>query len=393
MNILIICQYYYPEQFLINEIAPELVTRGNNVTVITGIPNYPSGVVFSGYKSAVRVKEVVNGVQVIRCPIVPRGKSKIQLLINYISYMQLANREAKRHDGEFDVVFLYQLTPILQAYPAVKYAQRNHKHLVCYCLDLAPASGNQMIGRSKLMHNIYRKFSKWAYTNCDAIGVTSKGFVDYLHDVHSIPLKKLKYLPQHASESLLSADLSKKTFDGIVDFMFAGNIGIGSRLEHVVYAVEKIKDNGLNCRMHFVGEGRMKSQLEKLVINLHLEENIVFHNSVPMSSMINMYRKTDALIVTLRKGQITVPSKVQAYMAVGKPIFGALDGSGKSLIEEAECGKCVDAEDAHGLAEIMSDFIQYPTKYVECGKKGREYFAQHFTLKIYVDKLSKLLIN
>lgn len=391
MRILIFCQYYYPEQFLLNEIAPELVKRGHKVTVVTGRPNYPKGKVYDGYERGKRSKETKDGVEIIRCPIVPRGNNKIQLLLNYFSYMRLANKAAKKLDGQFDVVYLYQLTPILQAYPAIKYAKRNGVKLICYCLDLAPLSGNRTATFLKPMHDLYRRFSRWAYQNCDYIAVTSKDFISYLHDIHDIPFERMEYLPQHASENLLEEDLNKTNNDGIVDFMFAGNIGVGARLEYVIYAIDLLKRKGLKCRMNIVGEGTAKPKLEKLVEDLDLKDYVLFHGRVPMNEMGAIYKKADALIVTLRKEQITVPGKVQAYMATGKPILGSMNGSGKNMIEEAGCGRCVEAENEREICDMFQDFIEHPENYKECGARGREYFKQNFLFNQHMNRLEQIL--
>lgn len=390
MKILIFCQYYYPERFLLNEIAPELARRGNEVTVITGIPNYPEGKIYPGYEDEARMEEIIDGVNVIRCNIIPRGHNKVQLLANYFSYMIKANKKARKLKDEYDIVFLYQLTPIFQAYPAIKFAKTHNIKLLCYCLDLAPASGEDVAVKVHFLFAFYRYFSRWAYSNCNKIAVTSKGFVDYLNSIHSIGKDKIIYLPQHASDSLLYEDLTKTHSDGVVDFMFAGNIGYGARLDYVIEASEILKRKGMKFRVNIVGDGSDKERLRSVVSDKHLNEYVFFFDSVPMSEMGKMYRMADALIVTLRKGQLTVPSKIQAYMATGKPILGAMDGSGKELIEEAQCGKCCPAEDVNGLAKLMGDYLSSPSKYALYGENGRDYFLKNFTLNIFCDSLEKL---
>lgn len=391
MRILTICQYYYPEQFLINEICEELAKRGNEVTVITGVPNYPKGVVFEGYENGKRSDEIVNGVHVIRCNIRPRKQGKLNLLLNYFSYMVKATREVKKHKGEFDVVYLYQMTPIMQAYPAIRYARRNNIKIVCYCLDLAPASGEDIVGNIKPFFAIYRWFSKWAYQHCDMIAVSSKDFIDYLHTVHDIPNSKMTYLPQHAPEGLLGEDLIKTESDGIVDFMFAGNIGFGSRLDFLIMAAERIINQGYKLRVNIVGDGSDKARLQSFVEQRNLQKNVLFFDAVPMSKMRNVYKKADVLVVSLRKGQLTVPSKVQAYMATGKPILGMADGSAKKLIQEVGCGKCVAAEDVEGMSEIMKEFIVDQSSFAVCGVNGKKYFEENFRLSTYISRIYRLL--
>ena len=251
MNILIFCQYYYPEQFLINEIAESLVTMGNKVTVLTGLPNYPEGRIKEEYKYGKKRDELINGVHVIRCSIIPRGKSKIKLILNYLSYMINATRVSKRI-GHFDVVFLYQLTPITQAFPAIKYCRRNNVKLFSYNCDLAPMSGSNDL-KGNPLYFIYTKFSKWAMNNCDYIGVTSKSFLEYNNKVNDVPYEKMEYLPQHASEIMLSMDMVAEE-NGIADFMFAGNIAGGTSIETIVYAVKIIKEKKKRCKIHIVAQ-------------------------------------------------------------------------------------------------------------------------------------------
>lgn len=384
MKILVFSQYYYPEQFLINELSERLVSDGNEITVVTGLPNYPSGVIPKEYRGGKKRSENINGVKVLRCSIIGRGKNRITLLINYFSYMISATFMAYRLSNDYDVVLLYQLTPILQAYPAIKYAEKNKKKLVCYCGDLAPASGSQLIKKYNMISKLYFQFSKWAYTNSYKIGVTSKAFIDYLINVHGIAERRLFYLPQHAPEGLANLDLEKKG-NGIFEFMFAGNLGAGASLETILYAANILKVKGRVFKVHFIGDGSMRQKLLELTEKLQLNDVIVFHQPVLMSEMGKVYKTVDALLVTLRKGQITVPSKLQTYMATGKPIFGAMDGSGKGLINEANCGRCVEAEDFKGLAKIMDDYLINSENYKELGFNGRRYFIQNFTLDKIVD--------
>lgn len=391
MNILVFCQYYYPEQFLINEIAEHLVANGNQVTVVTGLPNYPSGVIDKNYRHGKKRDEMINGVRVVRCPIVARGHSKGKLLLNYFSYMFLAEGRAAKLDEQFDVVFLYQLTPIFQAYPAIKYCKTHSLKLLMYNCDLAPMSGSGIISKLGFLARPYAKFSRWAMNNCDAICVTSKSFLDYNHEVNAVPYEKMIYLPQHASEKMLELDLSAEN-NNISDFMFAGNIGKGAALDTVVKAVQSLDQIMLDkIRIHIVGDGSFLQELKEKVHENGLDDVFVFHGRYPMSEMPKMYKLADALLITLRKGQITIPSKLQTYMTTGKPILGSMDGSGKEMIEEAKCGVCVPAEDYVQLAEAMISYANSVEKYKECGSSGKKYFMENFTLKKYLDRLTAVL--
>lgn len=390
MNILVFCQYYYPEQFLINEITEELVKRENSVTVVTGLPNYPSGIIPEDYKKGKKRKEVINGVNVIRTSIIPRGKSVAQLLMNYVSYMVLANSKAKKLKG-YDVVFLYQMTPITQAYPAIKYCKKNNIRLFMYNCDLAPMAGDRLASKSAIFYKAYARFSKWAINSADLIGVASKSFIEYNNRINEAPIEKMVYVPQHASSLMLNMDVSSKD-NNISDFMFAGNLGGGASLETILKAARIIIDNGItNFKIHFVGDGSYLPELKRLVSTLDIGSNVVFHGRRKMNEMPEMYMLADALLITLRKGQITVPTKLQTYMTTGKPIFGAMDGSGAEIIKESECGDCTPAEDSAGLARIMQSYIENPPKYAHCGEKAKDFFRENFTKDKYMESLVSLL--
>lgn len=393
MKILIFSQYYYPENFLINDLAEKFVSDGNEVTVVTGLPNYPSGVVLKDYRGGRKREESINGVRVLRCWNIGRGKNKLTLLANYLSYMLSATKLARKLSSDYDVVFLYQLTPIFQAYPAIRYSAKNKKKLVCYCCDLAPESGSQLIKKHRAVFWLYYKFSKWAYNSCHEIGVTSRSFIEYLHTVHKIPKRAIFYLPQHASDALAALDLGK-TADGPREFMFAGNLGLGASLDTIIYAADILKKKGRNFKVNFIGDGSARRKLRDLTEKLGLSDIIIFHKPVPMSEMGGVYKTADALLVTLRKGQTTIPAKLQAYMATGKPIIGAMDGSGMELIKEAECGRCASAENFNELAEILDDYLARPGFYKKLGENGRSFFLQNFTLdnisKKWEEKLSDI---
>ena len=386
MKILIVCQYYWPEQFLINEIAPQLVKHGHEVTVLTGLPNYPTGIVPDEYKNGKR-DEIIDGVRVIRTYEKGRGKGKVDMILNYLSYMVSASCKAKKLN-KFDLVLCYQLSPITMLAPAIAYKKKHHVPILTYCLDIWPESAQAHIGRGKL-YGMIAKYSRRLYQKCDRIAVTSEPFISYLNKVNSIPMKKLVYIPQHANGEMFECDLSAED-NGIADFMFAGNLGKGQKIETIVYAASKIKDK--QFLVHIVGDGSMKVELEQLADTLGVKDKVIFYGQQSRDKMPEWYRKADALLITLRGNNFvgnTMPGKLQTYMTTGKPIFGAINGAAMQVINEAQCGACVPAEDAAGLAKIMLDYIDNPEKYAGCGENARRYFKQQFTMDVFMDRLEK----
>ncbi|NLD46027.1 MAG: glycosyltransferase family 4 protein, partial [Clostridiaceae bacterium] len=251
MNILIVSQYYYPDQFLINTIAPAMVKAGNQVTVLTGLPNYPSGNVPSEYRFLKKCKEYINGVYVIRCPIIARG-NLLKLILNAFSFAISASCVAFFLKG-FDVIYAYQLTPITQVIPAVINKKIYKKKLFLYCCDLAPASGKKLQNKG-VISKIYKWLCRKIYTQCDRIGVTSESFIDYLEAINHYPREKIIYLPQHANDDMLKMDMSVPD-NGIVDFLFAGNISPTQGLDTIVNAVAILRDcrNTNDFLVHIVG--------------------------------------------------------------------------------------------------------------------------------------------
>ena len=391
MKILIFSQYYYPEQFLINEIAPELKKQGHDVTVLTGLPNYPEGKILQEYKHGKKREEIIDGVHIIRCPIIPRGKNKLSLLLNYFSFMVSASLKSRTLKGNFDVVFLYQLTPITMAYPAIRYCRRKKCRLVSYNLDLAPLSGSKVMHERSAAVNQYARFSRWAMNACDYIAVSSESFLEYNHRVNGVPYEKMEYLPQHAPEYFLEKDMHAIE-NGVADFMFAGNVARGTGLETLVDAAEILKKRA-KFKIHIVGSGTYLENLKCSVFEKKLEDYFVFHGRHFMDEMPQLYEKADALLITLRPGQITVPSKLQTYMTTGKPVFGAMDGSGKDVIEESGCGVCVQAGQGEKLAEKMEEYITHPERFSDCGTNGLRYFKEHYTKKQFMDHLNAILIK
>lgn len=392
MKILVFSQCFYPERFLINDIVKELVSVGHEVTVVTGQPNYPGGEIYPEYKGKHVKEETIFGARIIRANIIPRGHNRVGQFLNYLSYAKNAYKVAKKLTG-FDIVYCYQLTPVLQLKPAIKYAKKHNLKLACYCLDLAPLSGSELMRKFKIFNAYYPRQAKKLYNACDKIAVTSKSFIDYLNKVNGVPTDKISYIPQHAPENLINAEYSpRQNSADITTFIYAGNVGKSTGLKTLVLAVNELKKQGeTGLKVEIVGDGNLKSELVALTNELKLNDVVKFSGGVPMKEMTDVYRRADALVITLIKGQITVPGKLQAYMATGKPVIGAMSGAGKELIEEANCGVCAEAEDYMGLANLMKDYLKNPAAYVSAGLNGKEYVKAHFTLSEHISNLEKLL--
>lgn len=395
MKYLIVTQYYYPEQFQINDIAPELVRRGHDVTVLCGLPNYPQGKIFPGYEKAEKREETIDGVRIVRCRQIPRGHNPLTLVLNYWSFVKNARITVRKLEADFDVVIGYQLSPVTSMFPALEYKRLHGTPLLMYCLDLWPVSGQSHLPvKNGWVYRWLCRCSRKIYNAFDRILVTSRPFVSYLHEVNNVPLDKMAYLPQHADSSMLEQDLAADE-NGVADFMYAGNLGAGATLDVIVKAA-RVLGPRRDYRIHFVGDGSARKGLERMVVASGLQDNIVFHGNRKRSEMPDFYKKADVLLITLRGNNAvgdTMPGKLQMYMTVGKPILGAINGAAAEVIDAAGCGRCVRSGDYEGLAGLMASYIAHPEQFAACGGNARTYFLQNFTFDKYMDGLEKELHN
>lgn len=393
-KILVICQYYKPEPFRISDICEEMVRRGHEVQVVTGYPNYPEGILYEGYGKGRHIDEVINGVKVHRCFTVPRETGTVKRLMNYYSYAAssiryVCSKECVASDGKpFDVVFCNQLSPVMMADAAIAYKKKYKVPVVMYCLDLWPESliaGG--ITRESVIYKYFHYVSKKIYRQMDKILITSRMFSDYLSKEFGIREDKIEYLPQYAEG--IFEQIPAREEDGVFNFMFAGNIGAVQSVETVIKAARMME--GQPVKFHIVGGGTDLERLQKMSEDL---DNVIFYGRRPLEEMPEFYAKADAMLVTLAADPVlslTLPGKVQSYMAVGKPIIGAIDGETKVIIEDAQCGFCGKADDTEELVANIKKFISEDTDRVAMGMNARRFYEENFQEKLFMDKLESKL--
>lgn len=389
MKILVVCQYYYPENFQITPICEQLVQDGYDVTVLTGQPNYPTGVIPEEYRRGHR-EEMINGVHVLRCHEIGRKKGVAYLGLNYISYARSATRKLKTLPDDFDLVYVYQLSPVLMAIPGVKYAKKHGVPMLLYCCDLWPESLKMYIhSEGNLIFRAMKRISTDIYRAADRVIGQSTSFLPYLKRVHGIGDSRLSYLPAFADETYLTQDFTPE--GDVIDFVFLGNLGIAQDLIAVLEAVARIRDVP-GFKVHFVGDGVMLDEMKHFVSRHGMEALVVFYGRRPVEEMTAFYKLADACLVSLKADNetgLTLPSKVQGYMAAGKPIIGMIDGSAKDVIEDSCCGLCVAAGDVEGLALALKRFILERDRFRDCGERGRKYFVENFSKQKFMKKLEE----
>lgn len=392
MKLLVICQYYYPEPFRITDICESLVEKGHDVTVLTGLPNYPEGKILKNYRRGQNRSETINGVKVVRTFEIGRGTSKFQLFLNYFSYTLSASIKAFNLNEKFDVVLVNQLSPVMMAIPAIVYKKKYNRKILLYCLDLWPASliaGG--IKESSIFYKLFFKISKWIYSSVDSIAVTSSMFKEYFKNKLFMNIENIQHIPQYAED--IFAEIEEKKENRKFNFVFAGNIGEMQSVETIVKAANEMKEKN-NIMFHIVGDG---SKLEECILlskKLKLN-NIIFYGRKPINEMPQYYSFADAMLITLKNDKTisyTLPGKVQSYMAAHKPIIGSINGETRRVIKEAGCGYCCAADDYKELSKIILEFCHSNQQRL-MGQNGYDYYIKNYSKKNFISALEKSLIK
>jgi colanic acid biosynthesis glycosyl transferase WcaI len=402
MKILIISQYFWPEEFLINDFALGLKRRGYHVEVLTGLPNYPGGAFFPGYGLRGPYFEEHEGIPVWRSPLVPRrGGSGVRLAMNYASFAFAGClRALQACRRSFDLILVYQLSPITMAIPAWLLRGPSRSKVFLWIQDLWPesmAAAGEI--RSKTVFRLVNELTKRIYKGCDRIFIQSRAFRDSVLE-RGVEDKKVFYLPNFAEEVFQPVSVGAEQPEAALmpqgfRVMFAGNIGVSQDFETILSAAEQTR-NRQDIQWVVLGDGRRKPWLAQEVSRRNLK-NVHLIGRFHKDRMPFFFSMADAMLVSLKKEPLfalTVPSKIQAYLACAKPVIAALDGEGARIIEEAEAGISVPAEDPTALAAAVVKLSQCgPSELKEMGVKGRRYYDTHFSRGHVLDEFERVLFE
>ena len=348
MRILVVSQYFWPEAFRINDLVQGLLDRGHEVTVLTGKPNYPGGSLFAGYGFLRPVRErYAGGAEVVRVPLVPRGSgSGRRLALNYLSFVLFAGLLGPLLcRGRFDVIFVYEPSPITVGLPALVMKKAKKAPIMFWVQDLWPESLSAAGAvRSKRVLRGVERLVRFIYRGCDRILVTSRGFVPRVEAL-SAREKKVHYWPQWAEalyEPVEVGDNAPERSEMPDGFrvVFAGNVGAAQSFETILAAAERLRDRH-GIQWVIIGDGRRRKWVEDRVRELRLEDRVHLLGKRPMERMPRYFALADALLVTLKRDPIfslTIPGKLQSYLACGRPVVAALDGEGARVIKESGTG-------------------------------------------------------
>lgn len=402
MKLLVVSQYFWPENFIISDFVRKLAERGHEVVVATGKPNYPDGAVFSGYRAGGIVRErCFDQVDVMRVPIWPRGRGgSINLVLNYLSFVffGLLCFPWLLRSRSFDAILVFAPSPITQVIPAILLKWFKGAHLAVWVQDMWPDSlAATGFVRNAAVLKAVGSLVRWIYSRCDTLLLQSKAF--QAPTTRYANSEKLVYFPNSVDTDMpfgipdalpleLSSQLAQKFC-----VVFAGNIGKAQAVETVVQAAELLRDKPEICLV-LVGSGSMLAWVQNQK-NLLKLDNLVLPGRLLAESMPELFSKASALLVTLKSGGVlahTVPSKIQAYLAAGRPIVAALQGEGRKVVEEAGAGMLCEPENAPALADcIRRMHAASISERDTMGQMGRAWFDRNFDMNCQVEKLVEIL--
>lgn len=397
MRVLLVTQYFYPENFKSNDVAFELARRGYDVTVLTGLPNYPGGKVFDGYGIFRKRKETINGVKVLRTLVVPRGKGGgVRLALNYMSWAFIASVWAFFMSlfNRYDAVIVHETSPISQGFPALVVKWMRRVPMYFWVLDLWPES-LQAAGNINNRHvlGFFAWVAKLMYRNSEKILISSRGFRESILDKGDFE-DKLVYFPNWAEDVFAaSPDVQVPALPDGFKVMFAGNVGEAQDFDNVLRAAMLLKGTGV--RLIVLGDGRKKAWADSFVAENGLEDVVFMMGRHPLETMPAFFSQADVLFLSLKNDYIfslTAPAKLQAYMASGKPVLAMVDGEARNLIDDAECGLSCAAGDYKAFAQCVQNLKSMSDdERDEMGRKGLEYFDRNFRKDKCIDKLCTIL--
>ncbi|SCZ78700.1 glycosyltransferase family 4 protein [Pseudobutyrivibrio xylanivorans] len=392
-HILIVCQYFYPEPFRISDIAFEWVKRGYKVTVVTGLPNYPEGKIYPGYGLFKKRRETINGVDVIRIPLIPRGKGKFGLVMNYFSFPFFGFFWNLFTKIKADEVFMLETSPMNQCKVGVAYAKKHNVPCYLYVQDLWPENVEMITGiHSPLVVKPIERMVRKIYKGCTHIWGTSPSFVEAIRKyVDPAEHDKVSFWPQYAEEFYEPKE--KKAHKGF-NVIFTGNIGQAQGLEILPEAASIIRKEGIkDVRFTIVGDGRARHTFEDSITKAGVWDLFEFTGRVKATEVPDYLATGDAAFLSFADDDLfakTIPAKLQSYMACAMPIIASAKGETVRVITEADCGMCSDIGDAEALAcNIIAMRNLSASRLTEMSENAYAYNKEHFSKKKLMDEIDE----
>lgn len=403
MRVLLVTQYFWPENMRINDMVRYFSEKGHEVTVLTGLPNYPEGEVYESYRKEPERFQSYYGADIVRVPLVPRGTNKIGLALNYLSFFISASTLGayKLRGQKFDAIFMNAVSPIMAAIPAIVLGRLKRTPVFVWVLDLWPESLNFVgVVKNPRLLAMVGKMVSWIYNNTDYLLVQSRAFLEDVkrYCTKPTPAGRLIYFPSWAEDDFSSrGHVMPSTLirnqPGVFTIVYAGNLGETQGFPAILDAVESLLGI-IAVRWVIVGDGRMGEWIAEQVAVRGLKD-VHLLGRHPLEAMPGLFAEADALLVSLKANEIiakTIPGKVQTYLASGRPVLGAVDGEAAKVINESGAGLSCPSGDAVALSQIVRTMASMtPEQREAMGRAGRQYYEEHFERDKLMSTLESLM--
>lgn len=393
-HILVVTQYFHPESFRINDMCQEWVQRGYKVTVLTGLPNYPEGKIYNGYRWGKRRKETWNGIDIIRIPLIARGKGAVRLAFNYASFVVSGFFWKIFTRIKADLVFSYEVSPMTQVLVGCWYSKRRKIPHYLYVQDLWPENVEIVTGiHSKAILNPIGKMVNKIYKSCDLIFATSESFVAEIQKRVFDDKAKVKYWPQYAEEFYqpTSEPIDEIMKDEAFKVIFTGNIGQAQGLDILPKAAKILKESKQDVKFIIVGDGREKNNLIEDIKIQDVEDMFVLISRKPAKEIPSYLCSCHAAFVSFMDNDLfakTIPAKLQSYMACGMPILAVATGETEKIVRGSNCGICAKIGDVNSLVEAILELMS-KEDLKKLGANAKDYCDKHFDKKMLMDEMDK----
>lgn len=391
MNILVVCQFYYPENIVITNICEELVKLGNDVTVLTAKPNYGYGKILPEYKHV--HYEVINGVKVNRVNISPRKYSRLSIIKNYLSFWRNSKRWVRKNKLKFDIVYSMSLSPVTILSAGNLYKKLHHVKHIVHCVDLWPESVlvTHAVRKNSLTYKILYNWSRNLYHDADSVIIGSPSYEEYFKNVLKLE-KKMSFVPLPSLVEKTNDEPHK--YEKKFNILYCGNLGLIQLIDLIPEAMNLIKDD--NIQFHVIGMGPKTEELKSLIEKYSLQDKVIYHGPIPAKKAAAYFESADALYVSLKnEGYVgkTIPNKLVMSMAFGKPILGVLGGDGKDILNASRGGIiCEENKEsiANGIQKLMSMSEEERKK---LGEYNQAYYKEHLSIERVGEQVNKILLD
>jgi len=393
VNILVFSQYFYPENFRINTLCRELVDRGHSVTVVTGYPQYPIGRIYDGYGFDIPYDNAWNGVKICRVKVHPRGSNLLGMLRNTVDYVVQANRWVKNCQEKFDAVYVFEVSPVTVGLPAVSYKKKFGVPMFFNLQDLWPENVEEVLGiRFAPLTWVINRIVDKIYGASNKILCTSNGFADNLR-ARGVTEEKIVFWPQFCLDPSLSGAEKPEIYpDETFNIVFAGNLGDAQGLDLMVDAAKELK--GTNIRWYLVGDGRARARLEQKVKDCGVEKEVTFVGRVSEKEADRYVHFADCAYLSFKDNKIfnmTLPAKLQTYLACGTPILAAAGGESARLVGENGIGFVCQPRLEALVHTAKQAAAMSEDAHRDMSQAARAYYEAHFTMDALVTELEQML--